>query len=638
MKGNAFPCIRMAMLITSSAYLQRNFLNQRVARSSLHLLKKIQGSANYGWSHLKYPTISAVPQRSFAITCQQKLADVGKGLHYELPERESEVVDVCIVGGGPAGLSAAIRLKQIANKAGNDDFRVVLLEKASEIGSHILSGAVLEPTAINELIPDWLAEENENRFSGTTPAANDKMRFLTKSLSIPLPAPPQMNNHGNYIVSLNNFVKWLGERAEEIGVEVYPGFSASEILYNVDNSVKGIATNDLGISKLGKPKDNFERGMEFHARMTLFAEGCHGSLTKQLIKKFDLRSNSQPQTYGLGIKEVWEIQPEKARKGEIIHSLGYPLPSNTYGGGWLYHFGENMVSVGLVVGLDYPNPWLSPYSEFQKMKHHPLYKSVLEGGKCISYGARALNEGGFQSIPKVSFPGGALIGDTAGFLNVPKIKGTHTAMKSGMLAAEATWNGISNTETGTLFLFEYEEALRKSSIWKELKEVRNIRPSFHSPLKCYGGILYSGLEAYIFKGRVPWTLKHKGTDASATKMADECPKIHYDKPDGKISFDILTSVSRTGTNHEEDQPVHLQVADYDEHTRTTWPKYKGVENRFCPAGVYEYIDDQTKELGVHFQINSQNCIHCKTCDIKIPGQDINWQTPQGGEGPKYFMT
>lgn len=511
---------------------------------------------------------------------------------------------------GPAGLSAAIRLKQLANEAGNEEFRVVLLEKAGEIGAHILSGAVIEPSAINELIPDWLSEENENRYQDATPATGDKMRFLTKSSSIPIPAPPQMNNHGNYIVSLNQFTKWLGERAEELGVEVYPGFAASEILHDKrDGSVKGVATNDLGISREGKPKDSFERGMEFHARVTLFAEGCHGSLTKQVIKEYQLRSDSQHQTYGLGLKEVWEVQPEKFQKGQVVHSMGYPLSADTYGGGWMYHFGENLVSIGLVVGLDYPNPWLSPYGEFQKMKHHPLYKSVLEGGKCISYGARALNEGGFQSIPKVAFPGGALIGDTAGFLNVPKIKGTHTAMKSGMLAAEAAYSAISNASDGSIFLYDYEDSLRKSSIWKELKEVRNMRPSFHSPLKLYGGIMYSGLEAYVLKGRVPWTLKHGAPDYAATKSADQYPKIEYEKPDGKISFDILTSVSRTGTNHEEDQPVHLQVPDWEKHAQEEWPKYKGVENRFCPAGVYEYVEDETKDLGVRFQINSQKYVN-----------------------------
>ena len=511
---------------------------------------------------------------------------------------------------GPAGLSAAIRLKQLANEAGNEDFRVLLLEKAGEIGAHILSGNVIEPSAVNELLPDWNSPENPSRFEDATPATHDKMRFLTKNRSIPIPAPPQMNNHGNYIISLNQFCKWLGERAEEIGVEVYPGFAASEVVYKSDGSVKGVATNDLGVGRNGKPKDSFERGMEFHARVTLFAEGCHGSLTKQVIQKFDLRRDSQPQTYGLGLKEVWEVKPENFRKGEVVHSMGYPLPSSTYGGGWLYHFGDNLVSLGLVVGLDYPNPWLSPYGEFQKLKHHPLYKSVIEGGKCISYGARALNEGGFQSIPKCAFPGGALIGDTAGFLNVPKIKGTHTAMRSGMLAAQAAYSAlITNPDAGTVFLYDFEDSLRESSIWKELKEVRNMRPSFHSPLGLYGGIVYSGLEAYLLRGRTPWTLKHAGTDAGATKLADQCQKIEYPKPDGKISFDILTSVSRTGTNHEEDQPVHLQVQrEWQEHARDQWPKYKGVENRFCPAGVYEYVEDAGEDLGVRFQINAQKYV------------------------------
>ena len=484
-----------------------------------------------------------------------------------------------------------------------------MLEKAGEIGAHILSGAVIEPSAIQELIPGWLDEDNANRFENATPAGADKMRFLTQTSSIPIPAPPQMNNHGNYIVSLNQFTRWLGERAEEIGVEVYPGFAASEVLYRSDGSVMGVATNDLGLSREGKPKPSFERGMEFHARVTMFAEGCHGSLTKQVIKKFDLRRDSQPQTYGLGLKEVWEVLPEKFRKGEITHSMGYPLSADTYGGGWMYHFGDNLVSIGLVVGLDYPNPWLSPYGEFQKMKHHPLYKSVIEGGKCISYGARALNEGGFQSIPKVAFPGGALIGDTAGFLNVPKIKGTHTAMQSGMIAAQAAYKAITTVDReGSIFLYDYEDGLRASSIWKELKEVRNMRPSFHSPLKLYGGIIYSGLEAFVLKGRVPWTLKHKGTDHGATRLADDCKRIEYPKPDGKISFDILTSVSRTGTNHEEDQPVHLQVKDWDKHAELEWPKYRGIENRFCPAGVYEYVEDPSKTLGVRFNINSQKSV------------------------------
>lgn len=520
-------------------------------------------------------------------------------------ERESDEVDVCIVGGGPAGLSAAIRLKQLANEAGNEDFRVLVLEKAGDMGGHILSGAVIEPTSIDELIPDWLDESNPNRFEHATPATKDKMRILTKTGSIPILAPPQMHNIGNYIVSLNQFVKWLAERAEELGVEVYPGFAAAEVLYNSDGSVKGVATNDLGITRDGRPKDSFERGMEFHARVTMFAEGCHGSLTKQVINKFDLRKDSQHQTYGLGIKELWEVDPEKFDEGLTVHAMGYPLPMDVYGGSFMYHFGDNLVAIGLVTALDYQNPWLSPYQEFQKLKQHPLFKNVLEGGKCISYGARALVEGGFQSIPKVAFPGGALVGDSAGFVNVPKVKGTHNAMKSGMLAADAAWGALSASDQGTVFLYDYEDSLRKSPIWKELKEVRNMRPSFHSPLGSIGGVLYSALEAFIFKGRVPWTFKHKTPDHAATQPADKFRKIEYPQPDGKISFDILTSVSRTGTNHEEDQPIHLQVKDWDAHTKKAYPPFKGLENRFCPAGVYEYVEDESKPHGVRFQINAQ---------------------------------
>lgn len=557
-------------------------------------------------------------------------------------EREADEVDVCIVGGGPAGLSAAIRLKQVANEDGNEDFRVVVLEKGGEVGSHILSGNVLEPRAIDELIPNWLEDINESRFEHATPAGKDKMRFLTKNSAIPIPAPPQMHNKGNYIISLSQFTKWLSERAEELGVEIYPGFAGSEILYSPDGAVKGVATGDQGIGRDGKPKQSFERGMEFHARVTLLAEGCHGSLTKQVSKKFQLRRESQPQTYGLGLKEVWEVQPEKFKKGEISHSMGYPLPKDVYGGGWMYHYGDNLVSIGLVVGLDYANPWLAPYGEFQKMKLHPFYKSVLQGGKCLAYGARALNEGGFQSIPKCSFPGGALIGDTAGFLNVPKIKGTHTSMKSGMLAAEAAYSAIQNNkEASSVFLYDYEDKLRESWIWPELKQVRNMRPSFHTPLGIYGGIMYSGLEAFVFRGKLPFTLSHKSEDYAATKPADQFEKIEYPKPDNEITFDILTSVSRTGTNHEEDQECHLRVKSNDEHAEKDYPLYKGIENRFCPAGVYEYPEDDSKELGVRFQINAQkyvfivvrflallttctSCIHCKTCSIKDPSQDITW--------------
>ncbi|KAF4454557.1 electron-transferring-flavoprotein dehydrogenase [Fusarium austroafricanum] len=620
----------------SSRVLPRSQL--RPARSNLSAATiSARSSISRRTATAVWPT-TRVPMASRAFSTTSRLRD-DEDFDPASVERESDEVDVCIVGAGPAGLSAAIRLKQLANEAGNEDFRVLVLEKAGDLGAHILSGAVIQPTSINELIPDWLDEDNPNRFEHATSAGTDRMRFLTKNSAIPIPAPPQMTNHGNYIVSLNQFVKWLGERAEEVGVEVYPGFAASEVVYASDGSVKGVATNDLGVGRDGKPKETFERGMEFHARVTMFGEGCHGSLSKQVINKFDLRRDSQHQTYGLGVKEVWEIDPSKFEKGLVVHSMGYPLPKDVYGGSFMYHFGENLVQIGLVVSLDYQNPWMSPYQEFQKLKRHPLFRDVLEGGKCISYGARALIEGGFQSIPKVAFPGGALIGDSAGFVNVPKVKGTHNAMKSGMLAAEAAWTAISKkTDEGTVFLYDYENKLRESPIWKELKEVRNMRPSFHTPLGLYGGIMYSGLEAYVFKGRVPWTLKHKTPDHASTLPADKVPKIEYEKPDGKLTFDILTSVSRTGTNHEEDQPVHLQVKDWDAHTESTYPPFKGLENRFCPAGVYEYVEDESKPHGVRFQINAQNCIHCKTCDIKAPHQDINWQVPQGGEGPKYYMT
>ncbi len=552
------------------------------------------------------PLFVAGQRRSISSSLRHQYADAEESFDPATVERESDEVDVCIVGGGPAGLSAAIRLKQLANEEGNEEFRVVVLEKAGEIGAHILSGNVLEPRAIEELLPDWLSEVNESRFQSATPAGKDKMRFLTKNSAIPIPAPPQMHNKGNYIISLSQFTKWLGDRAEEVGVEVYPGFAGAEIVYGHDGAVKGVATNDQGVGRDGKAKANFERGMEFRARVTMLAEGCHGSLTKQVAKKFDLRRESQHQTYALGLKEVWEVQPEKFQKGEISHTMGHPLPRDVYGGGWMYHYGENLVSIGLVVGLDYKNPWLAPYGEFQKMKLHPFYKSVLEGGTCIAYGARALNEGGYQSIPKCAFPGGALIGDCAGFLNLPKIKGTHTSMKSGMLAAEAAYTALKNNpDASSVFLYDYEDKLRSSWIWPELRAVRNMRPSFHNPLGLYGGIMYSGLEAYIFRGMVPWTLRHGKPDYADTKKADECPKIEYPKPDGEITFDILTSVSRTGTNHEEDQPVHLQVKDWDEHAKKEYPLYKGIENRFCPAGVYEYVEDDSKDLGVRFQINSQ---------------------------------
>ncbi|TPX76899.1 hypothetical protein CcCBS67573_g01820 [Chytriomyces confervae] len=550
-------------------------------------------------------------------------------------ERFAEEVDVCIVGGGPAGLSAAIRIRQLAAKEGKD-IRVFLVEKGSEIGSHTLSGAVLEPRALDELIPDW----KEKGAPLNTPATKDKMYLLTENFSIPLPHPPQMSNEGNYIVSLSKFVRWLGEQAEEAGVEVYPSFAASEVLYNEDGSVAGIATNDVGIGRNGLPKDSFERGMEIRAKVTLFAEGCHGSLSKKVINKFDLRKDSQPQTYGLGLKEVWEIDPAKHEPGLVLHSIGWPMKFDTYGGAFMYHLEDNLCAIGYVVALDYENPTLSPYKEFQRYKHHPLIKHYLEGGKVLSYGARALNEGGYQSIPKLSFPGGALIGCSAGFLNVPKIKGTHTAMKSGMLAAEAAYESIATKgETGPLSLTNYEEAFKKSWVHDELYEVRNVRPSFHSPLGMWGGMAWAGLDTMFLKGRYPLTLNHPKPDHATLKPLSAVKPIEYPKPDGVISFDLLESVSRTGTGHVEDQPIHLRLQrGPTDQLEVNYKVYGGPEQKFCPAGVYEYLDDAEKPGQKKFQINASNCIHCKTCDIKDPSQNIDWTVPEGGGGPKYSNT
>lgn len=571
-------------------------------------------------------------------------------------ERAADSVDVCIVGGGPAGLVTAIKLKLLDNEHGTGELRVVVLEKAGDFGAHIVSGAVIEPKALKELFPDseFLKEDG----SGiplpddlVTMVESDAMKYLTKEYAYPMPEPPQLINHGkNYIVSLNNVVKFLAEKAEELGVELYPGISVSEVIYNEKgDAIKGVATKDMGISKTGAPKDSFERGMEFHSRMTVLGEGCHGSLTKEVISKFNLRENSEPQTYGLGIKEVWEVKPENFEKGAVAHTLGYPLSSDVYGGGFMYHFDDGLVTVGLVVGLDYANPYISPYQEFQKMKLHPFYSNVLEGGKCISYAARALNEGGLQSVPQLYFPGGILVGCSAGFVNVPKIKGTHTAMKSGILAADTIFNEIKSldpVEEGTLddaepiVLKSYEEAYENSWVYDELNEVRNVRPSFNGPLGFLGGLIHSGLSTMFTRGHEPWTLSHHSTDAAATKDASNFEPIEYPKPDGKITFDLLTSVSRTGTYHDDDEQCHLRIPnqDYRKHASISYPKFKGVEQRFCPAGVYEYTEDENEPLGVKFQINGQNCIHCKTCDIKVPAQDINWTVPEGGGGPKYYMT
>ncbi|GAA5869776.1 hypothetical protein JCM3774_003845 [Rhodotorula dairenensis] len=575
----------------------------------------------------------------------------------ELPdvERVQDECDVCIVGGGPAGLSAAIQLMKMAQEKG-EEIRVVVLEKGAEVGAHILSGAVIETRALDELIPDW----KDKGAPLNQPALSDSMRWLTPTSSFPMPHPPQMSNKGNYIISLSKLSRWLAEQAEELGVEIYPGFAGAKLLYTEDGTaIRGVQTNDIGLDKNFQPKDSFEPGMEFLAKVTLLAEGCHGSLSKQAQAKFNLREGKDPQTYGLGVKEVWKVKPEKHQPGKVQHTLGWPLDNSTYGGTWLYHMEDEMVSLGIVVGLDYKNPYISPFRELQRLKHHPLFADLLEGGECIAYGARALNEGGWQSIPKLTFPGGAIIGDSAGFLNVPKIKGTHTAMKSGMLAAEAAFGALetaraAESESGAeerdaltapgLDVSSYQTAFDNSWIAQELREVRNLRPSFHSKLGNWGGIMYSGVDSLLLKGRVPWTFHHPEEDYQATKPAKEFKPIDYPAPDGVLSFDILTSVSRTGTNHAEDQPVHLHIdaSQRAEHVRKNVEEYAGLLGRVCPAAVYEYVDAEgdTKPdaVGKKLVINSQNCIHCKTCSIKVPTQDITWMVPEGGGGPAYEMT
>jgi electron-transferring-flavoprotein dehydrogenase len=537
-------------------------------------------------------------------------------------EPESMQFDVVIVGAGPAGLSAAIRLRQLA--AGRDhELSVCVLEKAAELGGHILSGAVLEPRALNELIPDWQARGAPL----ATPATRDRFLYLTERRAFALPAPPQMRNHGNYIVSMGKVVQWLGAQAEELGVEIYPGFAAAEVLYHEDGSVKGVATGDMGVGRDGQPKDTYQPGMELHARYTLFAEGCRGSLTKTVQARFGLREGKDPQTYGIGLKELWEIDPARHEPGLVVHTVGWPLDRRTYGGSFLYHLEGNQVAAGFVVGLDYQNPYLSPYEEFQRFKTHPAIRQTFEGGRRICYGARALNEGGLQSIPKLVFSGGALIGCTAGFLNVPKIKGNHTAMKSGMLAAEAAFGALAGE--GGPVLDAYPSALERSWIYEELHRARNIRPSFRFGL--FGGIAYSGLDTYLLRGRAPWTFHHH-SDHEQLKPAGQFEPIDYPKPDGTLTFDRLSSVYISNTNHEEDQPCHLQILEDGIPVNVNLAEFAGPEQRYCPAGVYEFVEDGGRP---RLQINFQNCVHCKTCDIKDPRQNINWVVPQGGDGPNY---
>ena len=530
--------------------------------------------------------------------------------------------DVVIIGAGPSGLACAIRLKQLANES-EKELNVCVVEKGSEVGAHTLSGAVIETRALNELLPNW----KDMGAPLHTPVTEDRLVFLTKTKSYSLPTPSYMNNHGNYIVSLGNVVRWLGEQAESLGVEIYPGFAATEILFNDNGSVKGIATGDMGVGKNGEHTDSYQQGIELHAKQTVFAEGCRGSLTKMAIDRFNLRKGVEPQTYGIGIKELWEVAPEQHKEGLVVHSTGWPLDPQTYGGSFLYHLENNQVAVGFVVGLDYKNPYLSPFEEFQRFKTHPDICKTFEGGRRISYGARAISEGGYQSIPRLSFPGGLLVGDSAGFLNVPKIKGSHTAMKSGMVAAESIYEAINETEPK--WTLDYSHRLSNSWLWTELKQVRNIRPSFRWGF--WAGMIYSAIDTYILRGKAPWTLKHH-EDHKQLIPARQAKKIDYPKPDNVLTFDRLTSVFISNTNHEENQTCHLQLKDDTTPIRINLSEYDAPEQRYCPAGVYEIIAEESIPK---LQINAQNCVHCKTCDIKDPTQNINWVPPQGGGGPNY---
>ena len=528
--------------------------------------------------------------------------------------------DVVIVGGGPSGLATAIKLKQLQS-----DLNVCILEKGSEIGAHILSGNVFETRALDELIPNW----KELNSPIKTKVTKEKFLFLSKTKSLSWPTwllPKVQQNHKNYIISLANLCRWLAEQAEGLGVEIFPGFPASEVLYNEDGSVKGVVTQDMGLDKEGNKKDGFEPGMELNAKVTVFAEGCRGHLGKQIIKKFELDKGKNPQQYGIGFKEIWEINDDKHQEGLVMHTVGWPLDNNTYGGSFMYHAENKQVFLGYVIGLDYKNPHLSPFDEFQKFKTHPSIKTFLKAGKRISYGARALIEGGLQSLPKMYMPGALLVGCDAGTLNMPKIKGSHTAMKSGMIAAEAIIENFKENKNLSI----YEEKFKKSWAYEELHTARNVKPSFNWGL--IFGIIFTGIDQILFRGKLPFTLKHKHSDHETLKPANEMPKIDYPKPDGVITFDKTSSVYLTGTNHTDNQPVHLQLKDQNLPITYTLNKFDEPAQRYCPVGVYEVQIENEKPK---FVINSQNCIHCKTCDIKEPSQNITWVTPEGGGGPKY---
>ncbi|MBD1547603.1 electron transfer flavoprotein-ubiquinone oxidoreductase [Roseibium aggregatum] len=550
----------------------------------------------------------------------------------ELGERESMDVDVVIVGAGPAGLAAAIRLKQIADEKG-EELSIVVLEKGSEVGAHILSGAVIDPIGLDKLLPEWRDEDTPIK----TPVTADHFLVLGPAGSMRLPnmfMPKLMNNHGNYIVSLGNVCRWLAEKAEALGVEIYPGFAAAEVLYDDEGRVVGVATGDMGIGRDGKPNAQFTRGMELRAKYTLIGEGARGSIAKELIAKFALDRDCDVPKFGIGIKELWQIDPEKHKPGLVQHSFGWPLDGKTGGGSFLYHLEDNQVAVGFVLHLNYENPWLSPFDEFQRFKTHPAIRDTFEGGKRIAYGARAITEGGFQSVPKLSFPGGLIMGCSAGFVNVPRIKGSHNAMLSGMLAAEEVMAAIGRGEANTE-LTGYDTAWRASEIGKDLKKVRNVKPLW-SKFGTVLGIALGGLDMWtneLFGFSFFGTLKHGKTDAASLKPAKDCPKIDYPKPDGVISFDKLSSVFLSNTNHEEDQPIHLKVKDDALQKSSEHDVFAGPSSRYCPAGVYEWVEEGAD--APRFQINAQNCVHCKTCDIKDPNGNITWTVPEGTGGPNY---